>query len=165
MALLLFEGSQRVAPIYHEVLPRSQWIALFHRAGSSHERNLVGTRVSFPKRLQRVAPIHHASKCQFSTLEKTKLGHHPIWVACWERAFNRLFIIIVRRGFLGRCPQRVATVDPLSLSFRTPGILIFIASLLRAFWSRGWYVRRHYCNIAHHWSRFRCDSFFSWILL
>ena len=29
--LLLFEVSQRVAPFDHEVLPRSQRIALFHR--------------------------------------------------------------------------------------------------------------------------------------
>ena len=36
VALLLFEVSPRVAPFDHEVLPRSQWIALFHRA---RERN------------------------------------------------------------------------------------------------------------------------------
>ena len=44
-------------------------------------------------------------------------------------------------------------------------ILISITSLHWAYWSRGWYVRRHPCNKAHHWSRFCCDSFFSWILL
>ena len=34
----------------------------------------------------------------------------------------------------------------LPLTFRTPGILMSIASLLRAFWSRGWYIRRHPCS-------------------
>ena len=62
VALLLFEGSLRVAQFYHEVLPRSPRTALFHRAGSSHERNLIGTRVSFTKKLQWVAPFHHLSQ-------------------------------------------------------------------------------------------------------
>ena len=53
----------------------------------------------------------------------------------------------------------------LSLSFRTPRILISIASLPRAFWRRGWQIRGSPCNKTHHWSRFRCDSLFSWILL
>ena len=87
VALLLFEGSQRVAPFYHEVLPRSQWIALFHRARSSHERILIGTRVSLPNRRQKVAPFYHPSIYQLSTLEKTKLCHHPTLSSVLRRNF------------------------------------------------------------------------------
>ena len=65
MALPFFEGSQRVAPIYHEflLLPKKK------RAGSSHERNLIGARVSFPKRSQRVAPDRSHIEVSVSTLE------------------------------------------------------------------------------------------------
>ena len=62
VALLLFDGSIQFAPFFREVLPRSPRTALFHRAGSSRERNLIGTRVSFTKKLQRVAPFHHLSQ-------------------------------------------------------------------------------------------------------
>ena len=88
MALLLFEGSQRVAPFYHEVLPRSQWIALFHRAGSSHEGNLIGTRVLFTKSSQRVAPFYHPSVGQLSTLEKSKLGSHHTLSSVLRKSFQ-----------------------------------------------------------------------------
>ena len=47
----------------------------------------------------------------------------------------------------------------------TPGFLTSMASLPRAHWSRGWYLRPHPCNKGHHWSWFCCDSFFSWIVL
>ena len=133
VALLLFEGWQRVAPI----------CALFHRAGSSRERNLIGIRVSFPKRWQRVAPIYRAGcllvketwlgfaclsprgdnglprslthwSVSFPLLRRPSLVVIPLWVACWERAFNRLFMISQMRS-LGRCRQRVAPVSPLSV--------------------------------------------------
>ena len=89
----------------------------------------------------------------------------PLWVACWREAFHKLFMVIVIRSF-----QSVYTdvKSPWSLLFLrncTPGILICITSLHRAYWSRRWYVRRRPCNKIHHWSRFCCDSFFSWIVL
>ena len=51
------------------------------------------------------------------------------------------------------------------LSLHTQRTLTFITSLPRAFWCPRWYFGRHPCNIAHLWSRFSCDTFFSWILL
>ena len=103
------------------------------------------------------------SPISFPLLGRPSFVIIPLWVACWGRAFSRLFMITVRRGF------RVAAHNgsPRSivfLSFRTPGILISIASP-RAFWRRGWQIRGSPCNKTHHWSRLRCDSFFSWILL
>ena len=53
----------------------------------------------------------------------------------------------------------------LFLSNSIPRILISIISLPQAYWTQGWYVRRHPCNKAHHWSQFCCDTFFSWALL
>ena len=44
-------------------------------------------------------------------------------------------------------------------------LLTSITSLLRAYWSRGRYVRRRLCNKIHHRSRFCCDSFSSWFEL
>ena len=97
--LISLRGITTGCPIHHEVLPRSQWIALFHRAGSSHERNLIGTRVSFPKKLHRVSPIVRTSQYQFSTLEKTKLCYHPALSSGLRKAFGKLFVIIARRRF------------------------------------------------------------------
>ena len=88
----------------------------------------------------------------------------PLWVACWREAFHELLMIIVRRGFWVAAHNGLPR-SILSLSFRVWGILMSIASLPRVYWSRRWYVRRRSCNVAHHWSRYRCDSFFSWILL
>ena len=68
--LVRLDDWETESTLCHEVLPRSQWIALFHRAVSSHERNLIGTRVLFTKRSQRVAPFYHPSVGQLSTLEK-----------------------------------------------------------------------------------------------
>ena len=134
MTLLLFEDQQRLAPIYHEVLPRSQWIALFHRAGSSHERNLIGTRVSFTKRVTTGCTVRsHIEVSAFHSWEDPSLVIIPLWVACWERAFSRLFMIIVRCGFWVAAHNGLPPFDPLSLSFRTPGILMSIASLLGGF--------------------------------
>ena len=54
VALLLFEGTQRVSPFYHEfLLPK--WRACVH------ERNVIETCVSLPKRRQRVSPFYPAS--------------------------------------------------------------------------------------------------------
>ena len=72
MALFLFEGAQRVAPFYHKVLPHPKNVL-----GLLMKENLIGTRAFLSKRLQRVAPFYHPSTYQFSTLEKTKLCHHP----------------------------------------------------------------------------------------
>ena len=117
------EGSQWVAPFYHEVLPRSQRIDLFHRAGSSHGKNLIRTRVSFSMRLQRVVPFHHPSICQLPTLQKTKV------------CFHHTLSGVLRTSFLlmGRCLQRGAPFYPLSQlshsrdsdfhSFSPPGFL------------------------------------------
>ena len=63
-----------------------------------------------------------------------------------------------------RCRHRVSLVLPLSQQLHSK-MLISMTFLPRAYWSRGWYVRRNPCNKAHHWSPFCCDSFFSWILL
>ena len=142
MALLLFERSQRVAPFYHEVLPRSQLIALFHRAGSSHERNLIGTRVSFPRGHNGLPRSTTHRSVSFALLRRPSLVIIPLWEACWERALSRLFVIIVRHGSWVAAHNGL-TRSILSLSFRTLGMLISIASLLRAFWRWGWHVRRH----------------------
>ena len=99
----------------------------------------------------------------FPLLRRPSFVIIPLWVACWERAFNRLFVMIVRRGSWVAAHNGLPVLS--SLSCRTPGIFISIASLPQAFWRRGWYVRRRPCNKTYHWSRFRCDSLFSWILL
>ena len=88
-----------------------------------------------------------------------------LWVACWGEAFHELLMIIVVGSFHSVNADIRSPWSLLFLSNCTPGILISITSVLRSYWSRGWYVRRHPCNKAHHWSRFCCDSFFSWIVL
>ena len=100
----------------------------------------------------------------FPLLRRPNFVIIPIWVACWERAFSRLFVIIVKHGSWVAAHNGLPR-SILSLSFRTPRIMISIASLPRAFWRRGWQIRRSPCNTTHHWSRYRCDSLFSWILL
>ena len=145
-------GSPRSVTRYYLIQKR---ISRFHHAEFPRERNLVWILVSFPKRLHRVAPFYHLSS--FVII--------PLWVACWERAFNRLFMILVRCGLLVAADNGVPVLSSLSLSFRTPGILISIASLPRAYCRRKWQIRASPCNKDHHWSRFRCDPLFSWILL
>ena len=162
MALLLFEGSQRVASIYHGVLPRSQRIALFHRAGYCilMKETWFGFVCLSPRGYNGLHRSITYGSVSFPLLRRPSLVIMPLWVACWERAFNKLFVMV---HWLMTCVT-VDNVLPRSiifLSFRTPGILISIASLPLAFWSWGWYFRRHPCNKAHHWSRFCCDSFFS----
>ena len=106
------------------------------------------TFVPFSKKFYQVVPIARTSQNQFSTLEKTKHGHHPTLSSLLRRKFPFDADILFPRSLqiLSNC---------------TPEILISITSLLRAYWSRGWYVRRHSCKKAHHWSRFCCDWFFS----
>ena len=60
------------------------------RAWSSHERNLIGTRVSLPKRRQRVSPFYHPSIHQLSTLEKTKLCHRPTLSSVLSTSFKQI---------------------------------------------------------------------------
>ena len=117
-----------------------------------------------------------------STLEKTKRGHHPTL----KNLLKKNFPLIVhdnsnQKLSIGPCRYQVVPILPLSqqLYFRIliffpwsifcnnkiPRIVFSAISLLRAYWSRGWYVRRHPCNKIHHWSRLCCESFFSWTLL
>ena len=100
----------------------------------------------------------------FPLLRRPTMVIIPLWVACWWRTFNKLFMIMVKCS-LSIAADIGSPRSFLFFSIHTPGILISLNSLLQAYWSRGWYVRRHPCNKAHHWSRFCCDSFFSWILL
>ena len=75
--------------------------------------------------------------------------------------------LVTRSNFSYHFPRNFIR-SPRSLLFLsnwTPGILTSITSLHGAYWSRGWYVRRRPCNKIHHWSRFCCDSFFTWIVL
>ena len=77
----------------------------------------------------------------------------PPWVACWVRAFIKLFVAVYNGSHR----------SIIFLSFRTPWALTFIAFLHRAFWRRRWQSWGSPCNKAHHWPRLRCDSFFIWI--
>ena len=118
MALLLFEGSQWAALFDHEVLPRSQRTAMLRRAGSSHDRNLIGTRVSFTKRSHRLLrSITHRS-VSFPLLRRPSFVIAPPRVACWVRASNNL-LVAVDNGL----PRSI-----IFLSFRTPGARTFFAS-------------------------------------
>ena len=121
--------------------------------------------VSLSKKFHLVSPIARTSQYQFSTLEKTKHGYIPLWVACWRETFHKLFMIIVVGSFLSVDADIGSLRSLLFLSHWTPGTLTSVTSLHRTYWSRGWYVRRHPCSKAHHWSRFCCDSSSSWILL
>ena len=122
-----------------------------------------GSRVFLEEVTTGCPDLSHIEVSVFHSGGRPSLVIIPHWVACCEGAFNKLYII-VRRGFWVAAHNGLSR-SILSLSFRTPGIFISIASLPKAYWSRGWYVRKHRCNEAHDWSRFCCDSFFSWILL
>ena len=113
-ALVLFEGWQRVAPVNHEVWPRSHWIALFRRAGSPRERNSIETHVSLSKRWQRVPPIAHTSKCQFSTFEKTKLGNQSTLSILRRKSFHQIVHDKSQLQSFGRCRQQIALFFSLS---------------------------------------------------
>ena len=102
----------------------------------------------FAKRSQRVASFLSSMRFfSFPLLRRPSFVIISTWVACWERAFVKLLVITVRRGFWvaahNGLPRSIH-----SLSFRTPGILISSASLPRAFWRRGWQIRGSPCNKA-----------------
>ena len=121
------------------------------------------------------------SQYQFSTLEKTKRGHHPTL----KNLLKKNFPLIVhdnsnQKLSISLCRHQVVPILPLSQQLyfrilifipwsifrnnRIPRIVFSAVSLLRSYWSRRWHVRWHLCDKAHQWSRFCCDSFFSWIL-
>ena len=87
-----------------------------------------------------------------------------LWVACWREAFHKLLMVTVVGSFQLVCADIRSPRSLLFLSNCTPGILTSITSS-PGLWSWGRYVRRRPCNEIHHWSRFCCDSSFSWILL
>ena len=144
----LFQCEIQLFSIVLGLLMKDTWLRLVFspRGHNGLPRSIIHQFVSFP------------------LLRRPSLVIIPLWVACCERAFSKLFVTIVRRGFWVAAHNGLLR-SILSFSFRTPGILISIGSLSRAFWRLGWYVRGRPCNKAHHWSRFRCDSLFSWILL
>ena len=107
--------------------------------------------------------ITHRS-VSFPLLRRPSLVIIPLWVACWEGAFNRLFMIIVRRGFWVAAHNGFPP-SILSLSFRTWGTLTFITSFPRTFWCRRWQSWGSLWNQTHHWSWLCCDSFFTWFFL
>ena len=110
----------------------------------------------------------------FPLLKRPSFVIIPLWVACWVRAFNKLFMIIVRCGLLvaadnglprSLLSQRSHSKDFDFHGFSSPSLL-----------NKGWYVWWHPYNNAHHWSRFCCDrshrsimiwvwSWFDWELL
>ena len=143
--------------LIHNGLPRS--IVL----GSSYERNLIGGSCVFRQevtnRLHR-SIIHRF--VSFPLLRRPSFVIIPLWVACWETAFSKLFVIIARCGSWVTAHNGLHR-SILFLSFRTPGTLISITFLPRAFWRRRWQIRGSPCDKTHHWPRFRCDSL--WILL
>ena len=101
----------------------------------------------------------------FPLLRRPSAVVTPLWSACWREAFHKLFMVIEIRSFLLVYADIRSPWSLLYLSNWTPKILTSITSLLQAYWSRGRYVRRRPCNKIHYWSRFCCDSFFSWIVL
>ena len=127
--------------------PKSNFSYHFPRIFYKSSRSLVCLNISFP------------------LLRRPSAVVIPLWVACWREAFHKLPMVIVVGSFELVCADIRSPRSLLFLSNWTPGILTSITSLPRAYWSRGRYVRRRPCNKIHHWSRFCCDSFFSWILL
>ena len=97
----------------------------------------------------------------FPLLRRPRLVIVPPWVACWVRAFNKLFVVV---HWLMTC----VTVDNefhrsiIFLSFRIQRTLAFIAFLPRAFWRRRWQSWGSPCNQTHHWPWLRYDPFFTW---
>ena len=128
------------------------------------KEDLIETTVSLSKKLHPVSRVAHTSKCQFSTLEKTKLGYHPTLSSVLRKSFQQIVHDKNQMRSFGRCRQQVAPFAPLSQLSHSKDF-DFQSFSSSAYWNRRWYVRWHPCNKAHHWSRFRCDSFFSWIVL
>ena len=94
----------------------------------------------------------------FTLLRRPSAVVIPRWVACWREAFHKLLMVIVIGSFELVYADIRSPRSLLLLSNWTPGILTSITSLPRAYWSRGWYVRRRPCNKIHHWSRFCCPE-------
>ena len=67
----------------------------------------------------------------------------PLWVACWEGAFHELLRIIVIGSFHSVYADFRSPWSLLSLSFRTPGILISMPGPPRVWWSWRRHDRRH----------------------
>ena len=133
-AMLLFENRHWVSPVFHEVLPHSQRITRFHHDVFPRERNQLGFLVSLPKKLHRVSPVARTSQYQFSTLEKTKHGHHPTLSSLLRRSFPWVAHDSSNRKLsFGRCRYRVFPIPPLSQqlysrdfdfhNFSSPGLL------------------------------------------
>ena len=101
----------------------------------------------------------------FPLLKRPNTVIIPLCTACWGEAFHELHMMSIVGSFHQVYVPIKSLWSLLFLSNSTPRILISITSLPRAYWTQGWYVRRHPCNKAHHWSRFCCDTFFSWFLL
>ena len=96
--------------------------------------------------------------------------HHKSWFGC-DSFFSWMLLKFFCHCSRAKCRKAVCRSLPISgcpdpssfTAIELQGFFIPIASLPRAFWSRGWYARWHPCNKAHHRSRFCCDSFFTWI--
>ena len=162
--LPLPENRYRVSPVCHEALHHSQRIARFR-----HDEFPRETRSSFSCRSPRSftgSPRSFAHlSISFPLLRRPSTVVIPLWAACWGETFHKLLMTVVVGSFLSVDADIRSPWSLLILSNCTPGILISITSLPQAYWSRGWYVQRHPRNKAHHWSRFCCDSFFSWFVL
>ena len=131
------------------LLMRETWLELVcpcRRSDNGFLRSIIHQFISFP------------------LLRRPSFVIVPPWVACWVRAFNKLFVVV---HWLMTCVavDNRLTRSILFLSFRTPGTLTFIAFLLRAFWRRRWQSWGSPCNKTHHWPWLRCDPFFTWFLL
>ena len=59
------------------------------------------------------------------------------WRACWREPFHKLFMVIVVGNFQPVFADITSPPSLLFLSNWTPGILISVTSLHRAYWSRG----------------------------
>ena len=82
----------------------------------------------------------------FPLLRRPSMVIIPLWVACWGKAFHKIFMIIVVEWGLLVAADIGSPRSLLFLSSCTPGILISITSLHQAYWTRGWSVRRLPCN-------------------
>ena len=150
VALFLFEGTNKLHRsvmrffLFHNnvlgLLMRETWLGLVclsPRVYNGLPRSIIHRFASFP------------------LLRRPSFVILPLWVACWVRAFSKLFVAIyngLHRSII-------------FLSFRTPEAQNLKAFLPRAFWRRRWQSWGSPCNKALHRSRFCCDSFSSWMLL
>ena len=116
-----------------------------------------------PEGKQRVAPFYHPSIHQLSTLEKTKLCHHPTLSSSLKTCFQRLACGGLARD-LCHGQQRVSR-SVIFLSLHTQKTLTFVTYLHQAFWCRRWQSWGSPWNQTHHWSWLCCDSSFTCIFL